>query len=159
MNTSPKTNKHDDYFTPKTAWENIKQFIPKDLTIWEAFYHINSKSADYLKELGFNVIYENIDFFTHNKGDIIVSNPPFSIKNDVLRRLCELDKPFILIMPCQVLTTQYTQQLFKNKKLQVIIPKKRIMFQDQSNTLLKRCSFDCFYYCYKIGLENDITYL
>ena len=22
-----------------------------------------------------------------------------------------------------------------------------------------RCNFDCFYYCYKIGLEKDITWL
>jgi len=30
--------KHDDYMTPKTAWEAIQNFIPKDKIIWEAFY-------------------------------------------------------------------------------------------------------------------------
>jgi len=30
--------KHDDYMTPKSAWDNIKHFIPKDKVIWEAFY-------------------------------------------------------------------------------------------------------------------------
>ena len=30
--------KHDDYMTPKYAWENIKNYIPKDKVIWEAFY-------------------------------------------------------------------------------------------------------------------------
>jgi len=30
--------KHDDYMTPKYAWENIKHFIPKDKVIWEAFW-------------------------------------------------------------------------------------------------------------------------
>ena len=30
--------KHDDYMTPKHAWEDIKQYIPKDKVIWEAFY-------------------------------------------------------------------------------------------------------------------------
>jgi hypothetical protein len=29
---------HDDYMTPFSAWDNIKQFIPKDKIIWEAFY-------------------------------------------------------------------------------------------------------------------------
>ena len=29
---------HDDYMTPKTAWNNIKQYIPKNKVIWEAFY-------------------------------------------------------------------------------------------------------------------------
>ena len=30
--------KHDDYMTPKYAWENIQHLIPKDKVIWEAFY-------------------------------------------------------------------------------------------------------------------------
>ena len=30
--------KHDDYMTPKFAWQNIKKYIPKDKLIWEAFY-------------------------------------------------------------------------------------------------------------------------
>lgn len=30
--------KHDDYMTPKSAWESILQYIPKDKLIWEAFY-------------------------------------------------------------------------------------------------------------------------
>ena len=25
---------HDDYMTPKSAWENIKHIIPKDKIIW-----------------------------------------------------------------------------------------------------------------------------
>ena len=28
--------KHDDYMTPKYAWENIKQYIPKHKILWEA---------------------------------------------------------------------------------------------------------------------------
>ncbi len=30
--------KHDDYMTPKSAWEYIKEFIPNDKLFWEAFY-------------------------------------------------------------------------------------------------------------------------
>ena len=30
--------KHDDYMTPKYAWENIEHIIPNDKVIWEAFY-------------------------------------------------------------------------------------------------------------------------
>jgi len=54
--------KCDDYMTPKYAWENIKHLIPKDKIIWEAFYG-DGKSGDYLKELGFNVIQQPVDFF------------------------------------------------------------------------------------------------
>ena len=78
---------YDDYMTPKYCWEWIKQYIPNDRVIWEAFYG-DGKSGDYLKELGFNVIHEEDDFFENNKGDIIISNPPFSKKrsNDTIER-------------------------------------------------------------------------
>ena len=62
--------KHDDYMTPKYAFENIAHLIPKDKIIWEAFYG-DGKSGTYLTELGFNVIHEPIDFFENDKGEII----------------------------------------------------------------------------------------
>ena len=67
---------HDDYMTPKYAWEWIKDFIPKDKIIWEAFYG-DGGSGKIITYLGFNVIHEETDFFTNSMGDVIVSNPPF----------------------------------------------------------------------------------
>ena len=86
--------KHDDYMTPSYAWDNIKGFIPKDKVIWEAFYG-DGKSGNHLKEIGFNVIHDKDDFFENDKGDIVVSNPPFTKVKEILNRLVELDKPFI----------------------------------------------------------------
>lgn len=148
--------KHDDYMTPKSAWENIKEFIPKDKVIWEAFYG-DGKSGEYLTELGFNVIHEPIDFFESNEGDIIVSNPPFSKSKEVINRLKELDKPFIIILPCSKICTQYFR--FMKNEIQIIIPLNRIQFIKNGNELQNKCNFDCFYYCYKIGLEHDIVWL
>ena len=71
--------------TPKYAWEWIKDFIPKDKQIWEAFYG-DGESGRYLTDLGFNVIHEEVVFFTNNVGDIIVSNPPFSQKKEIFTR-------------------------------------------------------------------------
>jgi hypothetical protein len=152
--------KHDDYMTPKSAWENIKEHIPRDKVIWEAFYG-DGKSGDYLSELGFNVIHNKNDFFESNEGDIIVSNPPFSKCKDILNRLKILDKPFILILPCSKICTSYFRENFKDSKdpIQIIIPRKRIQFLKNGNELLNKCNFDCFYYCYKIGLERDILWL
>ena len=157
--------KHDDYMTPKYAWENISHLIPKDEVIWEAFYG-DGKSGDYLKELGFNVIHEKIDFFDNDKGDIIVSNPPFSKSKDVMCRLKELDKPFIIIMPCAKITTSYFRNNFKDTEnpIQIIIPRKRIHFEKQINGKKvdgwrSDCNFDCFYYCYKMNLKRDIMWL
>lgn len=155
--------KHDDYMTPKTAWEDISHLIPKDKIIWEAFYG-NGKSGDFLTELGFDVIHKPIDFFTNDLGDIIVSNPPFSKCKEVLKRLKELDKPFIIIMPVSKIATSYFREYFSVKDLQIIIPKKRIHFLKlvdgkQIDGFKSSCNFDCFYYCYKINLPDGINWL
>ena len=157
--------KHDDYMTPKYAWENIQQYIPKDKVIWEAFYG-DGKSGDYLTELGFNVIHEDIDFFENNEGEIIISNPPFSQSKSVMNRLRELDKPFIMLLPSAKLNTSYFRENFKDTEnhLQIIIPRKRIHFVKYLNGKpvegwKPQCSFDCFYYCYKMNLPRDILWL
>jgi len=154
--------KHDDYMTPKHAWEDIKQFIPKDKVIWEAFYG-NGDSGNHLADLGFNVVHQEVDFYENNLGDIIVSNPPFSDCKNVMKRLAELDKPFILIMPSSKINTSYFREDFKDK-VQIIIPRKRIQFVKLVDgevpiNYKSCCNFDCFYYCYKIGLEESITWL
>ena len=155
--------KHDDYMTPKYAWENIKQYIPKDKKIWEAFYG-DGESGKYLTELGFDVIHEPVDFYENNLGEVICSNPPFSDCKKIMKRLAELDKPFILIMPSAKINTSYMRDNFMNKGLQIIIPRKRIQFIKLVDGKVpdkwkSDCNFDCFYYCYKIGLEKDIIWL
>jgi len=152
---------HNDYMTPKYAWENIKEYIPKNKIIWEPFYG-DGKSGEYLTELGFEVIHKDIDFFENNLGDIIVSNPPFSDAKKVLERLKVIDKPFILILPVSKITSQYFKQWAN--KIQILIPSKRIHFTKFINGQIPEgwkngCNFDCFYYCYKMNLSKDILFL
>lgn len=152
--------KHDDYMTPKYAWDNIKQYIPNKV-IWEPFYG-DGKSGLHLTELGFNVIHEPIDFFENDLGDIIVSNPPFSKIKEILDRLKIIDKPFILILPSSKINTSYFRK-WKNQ-IQIIIPPKRIHFEKHINGTVpdnwkNACNFDCFYYCYKMNLPKDIVWL
>ena len=153
--------KHDDYMTPKSAWEKIKAYIPKDKVLWEAFYG-DGESGKHLKELGYDVIHEAVDFYENNLGDMIVSNPPFSSAKEVMNRLYELDKPFIVIFPSSKINTQYFRK-WKDKNLQIIIPRKRIQFikvnADGSKETANKCNFDCFYYCYKMNFEKDIIWL
>ena len=98
--------KHDDYMTPFSAWEDVSPYIPHHLTLWEAFYGDGTSGA-HLAELGFDVIHEDVDFFEHDLGECVVTNPPFSELPRVLARLRELGKPFVVIMPCSTLTTRY----------------------------------------------------
>jgi len=154
--TNEASLKDDDYMTPKSAWESIKQYIPQDKIIWEAFYG-DGKSGQYLHELGFTVIHEPIDFFQENRGDVVVSNPPFSLKMKVLKRLKELDKPFILLLPATTLGTRTLQDLYGND-IQLIIPKGRISYTKNGKET-KSVWFASFFYCYKINLPRDLVIL
>lgn len=154
---------HDDYMTPKHAWTDIAHLIPQDKIIWEPFYG-DGKSGDYLVELGFEVYHEPEDFFTTTPHyDLIVTNPPFSKAKEIMARLLVLDKPFIMIMPSSKINTSY-MRAWKDKGLQIIIPRKRIHFIKMVDGVIaaeqkNACNFDCFYYCYKIGLPTDIVWL
>jgi hypothetical protein len=70
-----------------------------------------------------------------------------------------------MIMPSQKINTGYMRDFFNgDDKLQIIIPRKRIHFIKHINGVVPEnwknaCAFDCFYYCWKIGLEKDITWL
>ena len=70
-----KVVKNDEYYTKKESWADIAQYLPRDKVIWECFYSERSRSAEHLRELGFDVIYKPVDCFEENLGDILVSNP------------------------------------------------------------------------------------
>lgn len=151
--------KDDDYNTPPEAWIDIKEYIPNKV-IWEPFMLNNETSTSIitLKEMGFEVLGNSTDdFFETNVGEIIVSNPPFSIKGKVIKRLYELDKPFIVILPISTLSQIQFKKYFRDK-IQIIIPKKRIQFM-KGKEQLKRSWFDVCYYCYKCDLSKDIIFL
>ena len=57
----------NEAYTPKSAFESIAKFIPKDKVIWECFTrgnHSKIKSPQYLRDLGFKVIATGEDFFS-----------------------------------------------------------------------------------------------
>tara|TARA_R100001463_G_scaffold72703_1_gene126570 strand:+ start:450 stop:923 length:474 start_codon:yes stop_codon:yes gene_type:complete len=148
----------DNYITNKEEWFRIKEFIPKDKQIWCPFY-CDGTMTEIFKEMGFDIIHRDEDFFENNKGEIIIDNPPFSKKKEILLRLKELDKPFILIAPAMMLSYKYFQELFKNE-IQIIIPEKRIKFNHLNSTNNNYTPpFASFYFCYKINLPKDLIFI
>lgn len=145
---------NDEYYTPKDEWEKIKDYLPKDKVIWEAFRG-DGKSAEHLRSFGCNVVCEDEDFFTANRGEIVVSNPPFSKKKQVLQRLLELNKPFILLMPYEVLFYKYLQPFLDD--IQLIVPKKRIQFLHEGS--LVKFNYDCAFFCWKMNLPSSLLFV
>ena len=161
-------NVHNDYYTPKSAWENIQHIIPKDKKIWEAcmLNSHKSKSPQYLTELGFDVVYDtsmNILESQPDEYDIIVSNPPFEtkIKKEILKRLVELDKPFILLMNSLNMYSKYMREIFKDnlQHLQIINPSTKIhygKYLDNGDMVYdKKTSFYSIYLAYKMNIPNE----
>ncbi len=141
---------NDNFFTPKKEWEALAPYLPKDKILWEAFYG-DGKSGTYLQELGFRVIHQNEDFFQVNHGDIVVSNPPFSKKKQILERLLELDKPFVLLMPYEVLFYKYFEPF--RSELSLLIPSKRVSFLKEGKEEAK-FNFNCVWFCWKMNLPK-----
>ena len=164
--------KWDDYYTQKSTWEAIKDYIPKDKVIWEAFYG-DGTSAQHLRDLGFKVVSEDIDFYEEERGDIIVTNPPFSDMKNVFQRLAILDMPFIMILPVSKICTRYYHDWLEDMEalhpeiqdqIQLIVPRKRIQFLKMVNGVVvpnksSSSNFDCYYYCHRINLPKSIIHL
>jgi len=161
LNWNP--SKDNDFVSPKSLWEDIKNYIPNDKIVSMPFYCEGSCGKD-MKDLGFNVIHQNEDFFEYDRGDVVIDNPPFENKKEVIEKLVERNKPFILIVPVSTICYQYTRIL---KDIQILIPKKRMKFIhfDKTTQTLKQdwkkhnASFDCVYLCWKMNFNNDIIFL
>ena len=149
----------DNYATDKNGWEIIKDYIPTDKKIWSPFY-CDGKQKEYFKEMGFDIIHEDEDFFSYTpEYDIIIDNPPFSKWFDICKRLKELDKPFILIAFPKCFLTKKFQNLFKDH-LQLIIPNKRPTFTHLTNPKPGYTPpFGVWYFCYKMNLDKDLNFI
>ena len=161
-----KFNIHDDFYTRKKTWEQITPFIDKDLTIYEfCLLNSNEQSKKYFQELGYNVVgNKTIDFLEDNveeeQADILVSNIPFSsdIKKKMLKKLVELDKPFIIIMNSMNLFSKYFKEIFKDKDIYFIYPSTKLHYDKYDKGILQptknNTSFYSIYVCYKVIDKN-----
>lgn len=89
------------------------------------------------------------DFFDYTPEDVkdfdyIISNPPFSVKDDVLQHLYKLKKPFAMLMPINTLEGVRRSKMFKEYGIQVLVLDKRINFMEEKG---KSSYFNTSYFC------------
>lgn len=95
---------NDEFYTPKYAVVPILEFIPEGSVIWCPFDTEDSWFVKVFIDSGYEVIKthisEGLDFFNYEpeKYDYIISNPPYSLKNEVFYRLFDLGKPFAMLV-------------------------------------------------------------
>lgn len=97
-----KSPKFDDIYTPSYAIEPLLEYIPKGITVWECCDFGKSEITRLLKEHGCNVISTDKEenFFEYKPTehfDMIITNPPYSLKDDFIAKCYEWGKPFALL--------------------------------------------------------------
>lgn len=153
--------KCDDYTTPQEVFNDIKSFKPQGcIKIYDPFYN-DGKSKEYLQKTfsDCEIIHENKDAFSWLPDfDIIITNPPFSLKNKILIWLMEIDKPFIILLPINQICNKSYRNLKNFDKIQYVIPNGRYNFEVDGKKL-KSNWFNCLWYCYKCSLSKDINFI
>lgn len=159
-----KTDKQsDEVYTPAYAVKPIIKYIKKGSVIWCPFDEEDSEYVKILRDNGFKVIATHIDngknFFDYEpeEYDVIISNPPFSIKDAILKRLDELDKPYAVLFPLPTLQGQKRFTYLNN--CQALIFDKRINFFKNKKTkeIQKGVAFASIYIC-KNFLPEDLIF-
>ncbi len=154
-----KKEKNDEWYTPDYAIHPILEFLKNNKKIiWCPFDTEKSNYVKLLKFNGFKVIYShksiNKNFFEYEpkKWDIIISNPPFSIKDKVLERCYALNKPFALLLPLSALEGVFRTNLYIKYGIQILKFDKRIGFNEKEGI-----SFATAYFCNKF-LPNNLIH-
>lgn len=126
---------NDEFYTPQYAVDPILKYIPAGSKVWCPFDTEESLFVKSLEGNGFQVVNSHLqqgqDFFTYEpeEYDIIVSNPPYSLKNEVFERLFSLKKPFaMLVGVVGLFESKKRFNLFKENTFEVMYFDKRISY-------------------------------
>ena len=127
---------NDEFYTPQYAVTPItKYLLPPPRTIWCPFDTEDSWFVKIFRDMGYKVIATHIangeDFFEMDppECDYIISNPPYSMKTEVLNRLFEIGKPFaMLIGVVGLFESQKRFDMFKDNEFEILYMNRRIAY-------------------------------
>lgn len=147
--------KNDEFYTPDEAIYPILKYLDKSKVYWECTDFGESNITKVLKENGFNAISTNkekLDFLKDKADfdfDVIITNPPYSLKNQFLRKCYEYNKPFLLLLPLTALEGKERNKLYRQYGIELIVLDKRINFTKEKNVW-----FNTSWFCSGIAKEK-----
>jgi hypothetical protein len=154
-----KNKKNDEYYTPREAILPIIRYLPKEKIYWEPTDFGESEIVKVLREFDFKVISTHIkdgfDFLKDSPNfdfDVIITNPPYSLKTEFLRKCYEYQKPFALLLPITALEGIERGELFRKFGVEVLILDRRVNFSKTE----KNVWFNTSWFTYKILPEKLI---
>lgn len=155
-------SKSDELYTPFYAVAPLLKYISTDKHIWCPFDEEWSAFFQTFRRGGYSVtrshLNEGKDFFAYEPSDydVIVSNPPFSMKDKVLERLYQLNKPYAILLPLNSLQGKKRFAYLKDG-IQLLSFDERIEYhkpEDMLHTVKGNC-FASAYFC-KGVLPRDL---
>ena len=159
----------DDFQTPARALYPLLPFLRKDWLVWEPA----CGKGNLVKALGENSITAigtdilgGQDFLTWTpreapfgvEFDCIITNPPFSLKDEFLSRAYSLGKPFAFLLPLTTFEGRVRQALFRKHGVEVIFFDKRINFETPSGKN-GGSWFMTAWFTHGLGLGRDLNFV
>lgn len=133
---------NDEFYTPRYAIQPIIKYLKNRgfKNIWCPFDTDDSLFVSILRGNGFTVKATHIinggDFFklinnedVVESADVIVSNPPYSLKTEVLKSLFNSKKPFAMLLGVVGLfESQRRFDMFNNNKFEIMYMNRRVSY-------------------------------
>ena len=157
---------NDEFFTPHYAVEPILEYVPRDAAIWCPFDQPDSSFVRALETRGNKVVATHLDsghdFFdtpVPQGTDFIISNPPYSLKTEVLQRLFSLGTPFAMLLGVVGLfESQRRFEMFRDNEFEVMYFNRRVSYlrdpEDEKPAL--NPPFSSVYICHKMLPEKIV---
>ena len=100
---------NDEFYTSESAILPLLKYLPKNIKIWECTDFGQSEITRILREKGYQVISthkKDFDFLNDQPDfdfDMIITNPPYSLKDQFIEKCYQYNKPFALLLPITAL--------------------------------------------------------
>ena len=159
-------SKNDEFYTPLYAVIPIEKHLKPNSKIWCPFDTENSIFVKYFNKCGHTVVNTHLDnggdFFNLKPDediDYIISNPPYSLKAEVLERLFSFNKPFAMLLGVVgIFESQRRFEMFRDNDFEVMYMNRRVSYfkdySDQKPSL--NPPFSSIYLCQDILSERII---
>ena len=153
----------DEWYTDEQTVNLCLQILDPEpnATILCPFDSEQSAFVKVLKAQGFKVIYGMTDFLEAEQYecDYIMTNPPFSIKNAILKKVFEYKKKTVLVLPLDVIGSKTRHELFaENEYPRIYVPAGRISYFDQNWIKRPSSNFHSIIATFNHGQESSITW-
>lgn len=139
--------KNDELYTPEYAIKPLLKYLPKKTEvkygfnyeyrkpiIWECTDYGNSNITKVLKENGYEVIkthkkdFDFLNDISDFEFDMIITNPPYSLKDEFINKCYEYGKPFALLLPLTSLEGINRGNMFRQNGIELLVFDRRCNF-------------------------------